>query len=208
MNHYNREGLRPYHCALAVSAAVLDRRPHEPEVRWALTSELRGRRIGLAPIPLPLVRWVFRRFALVYRLIVLPRREELAVGRAAALRHLLRAVAVAPIGLTPEAAGSGRLIEPPRGTGLFLAALGRAGAPFLPVAVWEEDATLVIRFGAPFSLVVPEGLARGEEDHQAAQQVMVAIARLLPEAWRGVYAAASAGSIDPQEDAQSTPGGR
>ena len=190
MNHYNREGLRPYHCALAVSAALPARRPGQPEVRWAFTSELWGRRIGPVPIPLPLMRWVFRRFALVYSLVVLPRRKELVMGRAGALHHLLRQLGEAPVGLTPEAAGSGRLIEPPRGTGLFLAALGRTAIPFLPVGIWEEDDTLVIRFGSPFYLTLPDGLTRDEEDRLAAEQVMVGIGRLLPVEYHGAYAGA------------------
>lgn len=190
MNHYNRVGLRPYHCAMAVSAALAHRRPGQPEVRWAFTSELYGQRIGPVPIPLGLMRWVFRRLARVYDLVVLPRREELAMARAAALRHLARALATSPVGLTPEAAGTGRLVEPPRGSGLFLASLARRGVPFLPVAAWEEGETLTIRFGEPFRLSDPQGSPRDERDRQAREQVMVAIGRLLPREFWGAYEAA------------------
>lgn len=190
MNHYNRPGLRPYHCAMAVSAALAGRRPGRPEIRWAFASELYDQRLGPVPIPLGLMRWVFRRLARVYDLVVLPRREELAMARAAALRHLARALATSPVGLTPEAAGSGRLVEPPRGSGLFLTSLTHQGVPLLPVAVWEENGILVIRFGQTFHLCIPEGVTRDEQDRLAREQVMVAIGRLLPRQFWGAYEAA------------------
>ncbi len=192
MNHFDRPGLHPYHCAMMVSSFLRQARPAAPEVRWTFTSELHGRRIGPFPIPLSLIRWTFRRIARVYDLVVMPRREELVMGRAAALRSLLRALDEAPVGITPEARGSGRLVEPPRGSGLFLLALARRGVPFLPVAVWEEGTTLVFRFGPPFRLSVPEGQSREEADRLARERVMTAIGLLLPPDWWGEYAEAIA----------------
>jgi hypothetical protein len=96
------------------------------------------------------------------------------------------------VGITPEARGSGRLVEPPRGSGLFLLALARRGVPFLPVAVWEEGTTLVFRFGPPFRLSVPEGQSREEADRLARERVMTAIGLLLPPDWWGEYAEAIA----------------
>jgi len=191
MNHYDRDGLHPYHCAMMVNALVQARRPGD-EIRWAFTSELLGRRIGPFPIPLSLIRWVFRRIAKVYGFVVMPRREELVLGRAAAMRSLLRVLDEAPVGITPEARGSGRLVEPPRGSGLFLLALARRGVPFLPVAVWEEGTTLVFRFGPPFRLSVPEGLPREQADRLVRERVMTAIGLLLPPDWWGEYAEAIA----------------
>lgn len=187
MNHYNRPGLHIYHCGMAVSAALSQRRSHQPEVRWAFVSEHYGRRIGPVPIPLWVIRWVFRRVARVYDLVVLPRREEFVLARAAALRRFARALVLSPVGLTPEGRGSGRLVQPPRGSGLFLATLCRRGHALLPVAVWEENNTLVIRFGEPFRLSVPEELTREEQDSQACEQAMVAIGRHLPKGYWGAY---------------------
>ena len=162
MNHYGRRGLRPYHCAMVVTTAVASVRPGLPEIRWAFTSEYLGRHVGPVPIPLWLIRWTFRRVARVYDFVVIPRREELVMGRAAALRRFARTVAHGPIGLTPEGLrGTGPLVEPPPGNGLFLASLSRSGIPLLPVGLWEEGDALVARFGAPFELNVPRNLSRG-----------------------------------------------
>ena len=193
MNHLSRRGLRPYHCALIVSATVARVRPDRTEVRWAFTSEMYDQRFGPIPIPPSLVRWVFRRIALVYNLVIMPREEELVSGRAVAVRRMRRALERGPVGLTPEAVGQGALVEPPVGSGLFLAMLAGRGAPLLPVAAWEEaDAAPALRFGPPFHVSITRGTSRTEEDDLVRRQTMVAIGRLMPRAWRGAYAEAIA----------------
>lgn len=77
------------------------------------------------------------------------------------------------------------------GAGLLAA---RSAAPILPVGVagserlsrlWPRP-TLVIRIGPPMHIQRPE---QGHVDHQAAvDQIMFAIAELLPPSYRGVYA--------------------
>ncbi len=189
MNHYGRRGLRPYHCAMAVTTATASVRAGLPEIRWAFTSEYLGRHIGPVAIPLWLIRWTFRRVARVYGFIVIPRRAELVMGRAAALRSFAKALPRGPIGLTPEGLrGTGPLVEPPPGNGLFLASLSRQGFPLLPVGLWEEDHTFVARFGPTFQLDVPRNVAREEQDRVARETVMVAIGRELPPAYWGAYA--------------------
>jgi hypothetical protein len=196
MNHYSRAGLRPYHCAMAVSAAMTSVRAGKPEMRWAFTSEYLGLHIGPMPIPLWLIRWTFRRVAVVYDFFVLARREALVMGRAAALRRIAKLLASAPIGLTPEGLlASGVLIRPPAGSGAFLASIAKRESPLQPVGVWEEDdGTLVIRFGEPFVLDLPAGLPRAERDRAASDRVMTTIGRLLPPAYHGAYAGAIAGA--------------
>ncbi len=189
MNHFSRRGLRPYHCAMVVTAAIAARRPHDPEVRWAFTSEYVDVRLGPVIVPRWFLRWLFRRIARTYGFTIIARRRERVMERAAALRELAHALMRGPIALTPEGLESrGRLIVPQPGTGLFLASLGRRGAPLLPVGVWEEDdGTLRVRFGEPWTLSLPPGLEREEEDRRAITEVMLAIARLLPPDWRGAY---------------------
>jgi hypothetical protein len=195
MNHYNRPGLRPYHCAMAASAAVAGQRPGQPELSWLLTSEWYGARFGPVPISVWLTRWAFRRIARIYGLVVLPRREELVVARASSLRRVLSILAKRPIGLMPEGVGWGHLIEPPQGSGLLLAMLSGRGYPIFPLAIFEEDLTLVLRLGRPLRLSTPRDISRDESDRIAREQTMVGIGHLLPRGYWGAYAAAIEGSL-------------
>jgi hypothetical protein len=190
MNHYDRDGLPIHFCAMAVSAAVGERRRCSSEIRWVITSEWYGRRVGLMPIPVWFIRWVFRRIARIYGLVVMPRAAERTAGRAAAIRRVAEIVrAGETIGLVPEALGKGILIEAVPGSGLFLLSLSRGRVPIVPAGLWEEDDALVVRFGEPFTPEVEAG-EREEQDRQARERVMVAIGRLLPEEYWGFYAPA------------------
>ncbi|MCJ7510128.1 MAG: hypothetical protein MUP14_04470 [Dehalococcoidia bacterium] len=186
-NHYDRPGLHVYHCGMFIATVIAERRSLSPGIRWVITSEWYGHRIGPIPIPTGLTRWVFRRISKAYGLVVMPRRASLAVGRAAVLRRIARIAQRVPIGLMPEAGGSGILREALEGSGLFLGALSERGLPLLPIGVWEEDGTLIVRFGEPFALSVAKEGSRQEQDRQAREQVMVAVGRLLPPAYWGYY---------------------
>ncbi len=187
MNHYNRPGLRPQICGFIISATIADLRPREPEIAWVFAEELE--RFIYAPLPVPawLMRWMFRRLAQMYGLVAMPRQWRRPMERAVALRRLLQILATRPIGLTPEAAGPGILQKPPPGTGLLLSRLAEPGYPLLPVGIYEEaDGTLVIKFGPPFHLDAGEVAAK-ERERWASDAVMIAIGRLLPQAYQGVY---------------------
>ncbi len=186
-NHYARRGLQTYHYAMFITTVIAKRRPHAPNIRWVITSEWHGYRLGIVPIPVWLIRWVFRRVANLYGLVVMPRQASLAVGRAAVLRHIARIAQREPVGLMPEAGGSGILREPLEGSGLFLRALSERGLPVVPAGVWEEGGTLVVRFGEPFALSAGKKGSRQEQDRRAREQVMVAVGRLLPSAYWGYY---------------------
>lgn len=191
MNHFSRPGLRPYHCAMMVTRWV-EEAGAAADIRWAFTSEYRGRRIGPVPIPLPLIRWVFRRVAKVYGFVIIPRREEMVAGRAAALRQLIRLLDRGhAVGLTPEGAeagATGRLVVPPAGSGRFLLALTRGRTPLLPVGLFEEDSVFVARFGEPFRLVAPAAASESVQDDVARTEVMTRIGLLLPPSYHGAYA--------------------
>ena len=186
-NHYARRGLRTYHCAMFITTVIAERRPLSPNIRWIITSEWYGYRIGPIPIPVWLIRWVFRRVGKVYGLMVMPRQASRAVGRAAVLRRVARIAQRESIGVTPEAGGSGILREPLEGSGLFLQALSERGLPLVPTGIWEEDEALIVRFGEPLALSVAREGSRQEQDRRARAQVMVAVGRLLPPAYWGHY---------------------
>lgn len=188
MNHYGRDGLPIHFCAMAISAAVGERRSSSSEIRWVITSEWYGRHIGLLPIPVWLIRWAFRRIARIYGLVIMPRAAERTVGRAASMRRIAEIVRAGDtVGVVPEVLGEGVLIEAVPGSGLFLLSLSRGRVPIVPVGVWEDDGVLMLQFGEPFTLAV-EAEGREEQDREARERVMVAIGRLLPERYWGFYA--------------------
>jgi len=187
MNHYNRRGLRPYHGAMAINAAIAERRPQSPYIAWIITSELVGEHLGSFPIPIAVTRWALARIARVYGFLLMPPPAAGAVVRASVARSALRLVRRHPVGLAPEGGGSGVLRPAPPGAGLFLLSLTASGAPVLPVGLWEEEETLHVRFGEPYTLSLPRSLPRDEQDRLACQQVMTSIGRLLPRTYWGAY---------------------
>lgn len=96
------------------------------------------------------------------------------------------------LGIAPEGTRSkvGKLIEG-RGGAAFIAT--RADVPIVPAAVWGTEKVLkrprpkvVARFGKPFRL--PPGRAKGDDLDRYTEQIMCAIAALLPEEYHGYYA--------------------
>jgi 1-acyl-sn-glycerol-3-phosphate acyltransferase len=189
-NHYERPGLKVFWGGMLVSRTVAQRRTSRKSLRWLMTSEWYDFRLGPLPVPVWALRWLFRRIARVYGLVIVPRAAERGVGRAAALRTILNVVRDGgeSIGLFPEAVGTGQLIEPMPGVGSFLLSLSNRGIPILPVGIFEEGGRLIASFGPPFSIQVAQSAEKGERERLASQQVMVAIGRLLPRELWGVYA--------------------
>jgi 1-acyl-sn-glycerol-3-phosphate acyltransferase len=192
LNHYERPGLKVFWSGCVASHAVAQCRPRHKAVRWLMTSEWYNARLGPIPVPVLVWRLLFRRLGRVYGLVIVPRAAERGVGRAAAMRSILNIVRGSdePIGLFPEAVGTGRLIQPPPGLGSFLLLLSSHGLPILPAGAFEEEGRLAVSFGPPFHIDVARSASRAEKERLASQQVMVAIGRLLPEELWGVYAAA------------------
>ncbi|MGD0575348.1 MAG: lysophospholipid acyltransferase family protein [Anaerolineales bacterium] len=102
------------------------------------------------------------------------------------------------LGVSPEGTrsqGTHALIQGQNGAA-FLA--DRTGVPILPVAVWGTERAfqsmgrlrrpdVYLRIGKPFRLPAA-GRARGAQLDTFTEQIMCAIAVLLPEPYRGVYA--------------------
>jgi 1-acyl-sn-glycerol-3-phosphate acyltransferase len=188
-NHYERPGLKVFWGGMLASYAVAQRRTKDKAVRWLMTSEWYNYRIGPLPVPVWLLRWLFRRIAYVYDLVVVPRSVERAVGRAAAMRSILQVLdrQREPIGLFPEGVGGGTLIEPQPGTGAFLLSLSQRGISILPAGVFEEEGALTVRFGPASKIDIPTQAEKGDRDRLAREQVMVNIGRLLPRSLWGAY---------------------
>ncbi len=189
-NHYERPGLKVWWGGMLAATAIYERRQSQGTLRWLMTSEWYNFRLaGLVPVPTWLLRWLFRRIANVYGLVIVPRSPERRVGRAAAMRAILEVVEKQgePIGMYPEGVGREVLIEAMPGTGLFLTSLNRRGIPTLPCGIYEEEGVLTARFGPPFFVDLPETAAKGERDRLAREQVMAGIGCLLPQPMWGPY---------------------
>jgi 1-acyl-sn-glycerol-3-phosphate acyltransferase len=200
-NHYQRPGLWVAWGVCLISMAVAHRRLESPEVRWAMAGEWRARPLGRLPWPAPFLRWLFRRVAATYGHIVVPAADFMSTGRAQAARTMLRAlrpqtskVAPAPLGLLPEGRNSPdrSLQRPDRSIGRLLLHLCRGGIPVLPAAVCEVEGALTVTFGPPVSLE-PLQAAGDEAADNALDEVMLAVARLLPPSMHGAYAGRAMG---------------
>jgi len=189
-NHYERPGLKVWWGGMLAATAIYERRQSDRTLRWLMTSEWYDFRLGgVVPVPTWALRWLFRRIANVYGLVIVPRSPERRVGRAAAMRAILEVVEGRgeSIGLYPEGVGREVLIEAMPGTGLFLSSLSRRGIPILPCGVYEEEGVLTARFGPPFFIDLPQAAAKEERDRLAREQVMAHIGRLLPRPMWGPY---------------------
>jgi 1-acyl-sn-glycerol-3-phosphate acyltransferase len=204
-NHYQHPGLWIAWGAYLISMAVAPRRLESSEVRWAMAGEWRAHLAGPIPWPAPFLRWLFRRIAATYGHIVVPAADFMSVGRAQAARAMLRAlrppdggVMPAPLGLFPEGRNSPdcSLRRPDRSIGRLLLHLCRENVPVLPAAIREVDGALTVTFGPPVSLEP----FRGENDDAAdaaLDEVMLAVARLLPFSMHGAYADRAQGEGPP-----------
>jgi 1-acyl-sn-glycerol-3-phosphate acyltransferase len=176
--------------------AVAPRRLESPEMRWAMAGEWRARPLGPLPWPAPFLRWLFRRVAATYGHIVVRAAEFLWGGGARAARAMLRALrppagegTPAPLGLLPEGRNSPdrSLQRPDRSIGRLLLHLCRGDIPVLPAAIREVEGALTVTFGPPVSLE-PFQAAGDEAADTVLDEVMLAVARLLPSSMHGAYA--------------------
>ncbi|MEX2229353.1 MAG: hypothetical protein WEB13_06895 [Dehalococcoidia bacterium] len=190
LNHYERPGMRMWWTALYAVAVITERRP-DVSIAWISTDRFGGWRVwGVPLVPEAAVRWFMRRVAFAYGLLILNPRDVHAAAR------VLRAAALAlrrghVVGITPEAGNAPGLRRHLRtawpGSGNAIAWLSRGHVPVVPIALWEDDGGRV---------VVQVGKARcldpSERDAPIAaktNEVMRAVAALLPDELRGPYGA-------------------
>ncbi len=189
-NHYSRPGFAAWWIALALSATL------PVDLHWTMTSAWTEASSYYSRIKAWLSECLFPRLAIVYGFTPMPPmppRSHEAAARARAVRQVLAVVKNSPstlVALAPEGQDStdGRLMALPPGAGRFLALLSELGCSFYPLGVFETPDALCLRFGPSISLHLPPGLTASQIDEQAAGTVMRAVATLLPQALRGVYA--------------------
>ena len=188
-NHYSRPGFHAWWIALAV-ASLLPKGAH-----FVMTNELTFPGRWYAPFGRPVSRWVLIRAAKVYGFSSMPPMPPRAKDVSARARSVKDVLAYADrtsnpvICLAPEGGDNpgGGLAVPPSGVGRFIGHLAGRGLKISPAGIWEQDGILLIRFGPPFELAVPDELPPDERDRQGANQVMNNIALLLPRQFRGAY---------------------
>lgn len=183
-NHYQRPGLWIGWAGALIAAALYARQPAvDPPLRILVTNTQyvtwRGKQHAV-----PFSRWFLRRVAALWGLIPLPAAPADMQGRGLALRMSLRCLKAREVVLLfpeGEAGSAAELSDALPGTGTFVALASRH-APILPVAFWEEGATLRGQVGPP----ITEQLA-ALDGHDAAirHAVMAAIGALLPRSAQG-----------------------
>jgi hypothetical protein len=176
--------------AIAIAATV------PVEMHFVMTGELTFPGKWYAPLGMFLSKIVLQRAARVYgftSMPPMPPRPKDVEARAAAVRKTLEVARREKnliLGLAPEGGDQpgGRITMPAAGAGRFALLLSALGMRFVPVGIFEADGALCLRFGAAYELIVsPRGLSADEKDERAARQMMMNIARLLPESLRGVF---------------------
>jgi hypothetical protein len=189
VNHYHRDGFGAQWLALAIASVV------PVEMHWIITDEFTHPRKWYERFGTIGSGSLLGRIAYVYGFSTMPpmppRKKDIE-ARAASVRAVLEYVKCAGspvLGLAPEGYDppGDVLSRPAPGLGRFGLLLSRTGLLFCPVAAYEADGCLHLRFGEAYELGVPAGLSIDEKDRQASQLIMENIANLLPLHLRGEF---------------------
>lgn len=189
MNHYARPGYIPIWSAFSISSLL------PMESHWLMTYAWTSPNKFWDTFERRLTRILFTSICRVYGFIPMPPmppdpREitdrALAVHSLVALARQNLPVA---IGMAPEGQDfPGAILGwPPSGMGRLLEQLFKTIDRVIPVGVYEENDQQVIHFGKPISLKISEYASNEEKDSKISNQVMRAIARLLPDRLRGEF---------------------
>ena len=120
----------------------------------------------------------------------MPPAPEETAERALSIRRVMEKLREKPetiLGLAPEGMDfSDNLLGIPHaGTGKMILQVVKSLKRILPVGVYEKDGRLIINFGPPYHLAIPEDAVNLDE--MVIRQVMGRIAALLPEQMHGPY---------------------
>ncbi len=144
--------------------------------------------------------WLGRIMDHVTQVIYVERGEadRAALSQALAVLKAGGSIAVAPEGTRSRTGG----LQQGKHGAVYLAS--RTGAAIIPVAVWGHErafaelrrlrrAEVHVVIGPPWPLPAGAERARASELHAYTDDLMVTLARMLPEQYRGVYAERAAG---------------
>jgi len=189
VNHYHRTGFGAQWLALAIAASV------PTDMHWVMTGEFTYTGKWYELLGAIGSRLLLKRIARVYGFTTMPPmppRPKDVEARAASVRAVLEFVRYAKdpiLGLAPEGydPADGVLTRPATGLGRFGLLLSRAGLKIIPAGAYEADGFFYLHFGKPYELNIGRELSADEKDEQAAQIVMINIAKLLPLHLRGEF---------------------
>jgi 1-acyl-sn-glycerol-3-phosphate acyltransferase len=188
MNHYCRPGFQVWWLVLAITTCL----PRHTHI--IITGELTR---WLGKFGNSLSRFALPRLARIYGFTTMPPmppRPKDVQARASSVRQVFKYVGATPnpvLVLAPEGRDNldgGKLAWPPPGAGRFMSLLAAKGLTVIPVAGWEQDGQLLVRFGPGYHLSDQLDGSAEKSDRESSKSVMEAIARLLPERLRGDFA--------------------
>jgi hypothetical protein len=184
VNHFSAPDFQAWWFAILISAVI------PAEIHWVVTAGWTnsGWLTGFT-------HWLFPRGARLLGFTPMPAmppdpaETEL---RAVAVRKVLRFARQTPqpvIGMAPEGGDhpGGVLGKLPPGVGRFVYLLSPSCPNIMPVGVWKEGGSIILKFGSPYQLEVPPGHSAHELDRLVGDIVMHHIAVLVPERLRGEY---------------------
>lgn len=184
-NHYNGPGVW-VGLASGLLSYTLDVAAPGNRVRNVGVASYRNVRIfGRLPFPSTWTEPIFERFYAVYDVIRMPNDSKGALARGAAVRSVVRALRTgAVVIMFPEGGNvenfAMRKLQP--GIGGLAMLVSRSQIPVLPAAVYSDGNRFVVSVGPAFSL------STSDTADQVEDRLGHAIAQLLPNASRGVYA--------------------
>lgn len=153
-NHFQRKGMWILHPAAVLTQAIRQHYgPGDPPVRWMVTANWPGLKVGPVSFPSPGDLFLPRvAHALACYPVSFAGSNQAFTARS--IRRILREAPGAnrPLGIFPEgvAGVAGKLTRPLPGVDRLIAHLAKAGLPVQPAAISETD-RLAVRFGRTIS---------------------------------------------------------
>ena len=179
-NHYSRKGFFIAWAALGIAACL------EENQIWLMTSAWTKRTRGIDQLRTALTKYIFKRLANMYGFVTtppLPLIAEELPERAESVRKLIRILRENPekiFCIAPEGQDfkNRALGLPPQGTGKLIHQIQGKEGCIVPVGIWEENGSLILKFGK--SYVIEEFNDKQDIDRFVSKTVMGKISEQTP----------------------------